>query len=98
MSLLPPTGPAEDLYIVYHQLPLKALPDPTGIPFHIQAQPIFMDQPHTTQEQVDQATRYETTNPLPYDHFVGVGLTGEPAPPQINQPDFLSVNDDMLWV
>lgn len=95
-SNLPATGPGEDLYMVYQIHPYKTLPDPPGFPFHIQAQPIFMDQPHTSEKDVIQMTTEELTNPLPFNHFVGTGLNGGP-PRQINQPDFLSVNEDIYF-
>jgi hypothetical protein len=86
------TGPPEDLYTVYHNKPHKALPDPKGIPFHVQGQPITFDQPHIDANDVVQATQDTTVNPLPFNHFVGVGLNGGPVE-QINQPDFLGVNE-----
>lgn len=87
-------GPADDLEIAYLHHPGKTLPDPKGLPFHLQGQPIYFDQPHVTYEQVEQATQYKTSNPFPYGRFIGVGLNGSP-PRQINQPDFLSINDDI---
>jgi hypothetical protein len=92
--MLPPTGLGEDLYMTYIQHPHKALPDPPGFPFHIQAQPVYFEQPHIDAMDVAQATQDNPTNPLPFDHFVGVGLNGEP-PRQINQPDFLGINEDI---
>lgn len=89
------TGPGTDLEVGYLQHPMKSLPDPPGFPFDRQGQPIPFDQPHVSTEQVVQMTQYTDTNPLPFQHFVGVGLTGDPAPRQINQPQFLSVNEDI---
>ena len=54
----------------------------------------MFDQPHIDQRDVLQATTYLDTNSLPYNHFIGVGVNGQP-PRQINQPDFLSVNEDI---
>lgn len=88
------TGPAEDLYMEYATQPAVVLPPPRGFPFNIQGKPVYFDQPHIGPEQVAQATQYQTTNPLPFQHFVGVGINGG-IPKQINQPDFLGVNEDI---
>lgn len=88
------TGPAEDLEIVYLNHPTKTLPDPKGFPFDLQGSPIFFDQPHINSRDVMQATQDLSVNPLPYERFIGVGVNGA-APRQINQPDFLSINDDI---
>lgn len=91
---LPASGEGQDLYRSTMRHPYRHLPDPKGIPFYKQGTQIIFDQPHIDQRDVTQATTYLETNPLPYGHFVGVGLNGE-APRQINQPDFLSINDDI---
>jgi len=88
------TGPAEDLYLAYMHRPVQMLPDPEGLPFHVQGHPIYFDQPHISQEDVQQATTDKPVNPLPFHHFVGVGIAGNP-PKQINQPDFISINEDI---
>lgn len=84
-------GPGYDLetfaYIRGHY---QVLPPPknTSIPFHLQGAPLPDPlQKHTQNPQIDQATHYTTTNPLPYGHFVGTFHK------QINQPQFLSVNE-----
>lgn len=92
---LPATGLGDDLYITYMLHPHKTLPDPPGFPFHIQGQPIYFDQPHTSPLDIAQATQDKPTNPLPFNHFVGVGVNGGP-PRQINQPDFLGINEDIF--
>lgn len=93
-SFLEMTGPAEDLEVNYMLKPTMVLPDPKGIPFRKQGVPIYFDQPHITQYDVEQATNYFSVNPLPFDRFYGIGVNGGP-PRQINQPDFLSINEDI---
>jgi len=90
------TGPAEDLEIGYLEHPTRTLPDPRGFPFDKQGQPIPFDQPHIDSFDVSQATTLDLkSNPLPYQRFIGRGIAGQP-PRQINQPDFLSINDDIV--
>lgn len=86
------SGPAYDLEYQYLLHPDKTLPDPPGFPFDKQGQPIFFDQPHTTELEIAIATHTPGPNPLPFGHFVGTGLFGE-RPSQIHQPDYLSVNE-----
>ena len=93
ISYLDSTGPGEDLetfaYIRHHY---TFLPNPPGlIPFGIQGRPLpDMSQKHVQQPQVKQATTIQKTNDLPYGHFVGTFHR------QINQPQFLSVNDQLF--
>lgn len=90
------TGPSYDLEHTYLKHPDKTLPDPVGFPFDKQGQPIFFDQPHITPLDVTVATNPPGSNPLPYGHFIGVGLSGQP-PRQINQPDFLGINETITF-
>ena len=85
-------GPSEDLEINYIKKPTMMLPDPPGIPFNKQGVPIYFDQPHTSHQEILQATTNTRTDPLPFQRFVGVGLNNK-RPKQINQPDFLGVNE-----
>ena len=97
-SYLRVTGPGYDLESQYLKQPTKTLPDPSGFPFDLQGIPIYFDQPHINSQDVSIATHTATTNPLPYNRFVGVGLPGQSGPPkQINQPDFLSINDTITF-
>jgi hypothetical protein len=91
-SYLNMTGRADDLEAMYLVHPAKTLPDPPGFPFDVQGQPIWFDQPHTTPLEMAVATHPPTNNPLPFQSFVGVGYQGQ-IPRQINQPEFLSVNE-----
>lgn len=95
-SYLRAVGPAYDLEHNYLKHPDRTLPDPPGFPFDKQGQPIFFDQPHVTPLEVGIATHTPTANPLPFGHFVGVGLFGG-RPSQINQPEFLSVNETITF-
>lgn len=90
------TGPAYDLEATYLKHPTKTLPDPPGYPFHMQGMPIYFDQPHIGPTEIVVATGATKTNPLPFGHFIGVGVNGA-APKQINQPDFLSINEDIYF-
>jgi hypothetical protein len=84
------TGPAEDIEMFdYIRNEYPTLPDPPGdIPFYEQAFPLPDPyQRHTSSEQVIQATTYQDFNPLPFTRFVGTSTE------QINQPQFLSVNE-----
>lgn len=69
------------------------LPDPgNNIPFNIQGQPIpDYQQVHVTSGQVLQATNYLTNNPWPFTRFVGKFQR------QINQPQFLSINEQIYF-
>ena len=86
------TGPAEDLETFnYIRDAIPHLPDPPGfIPFHRQGQPI-PDQfkPQTGEPEVVHATNAQSTNPLPFTRWHGTTVR------QINQPQFLSVNEDI---
>lgn len=92
IPFLEATGPAYDLETFsYMRNAYAVLPDPPGlIPFHKQGAPIpDIYQVHTGPPQVIQATTFQETNPLPFTRFVGTSLR------QINQPQFLSVNEDI---
>lgn len=84
------TGPAEDLEVFgYLRNGIQVLPDPEGdIPFHKQGQPIHTTYfNNATAESVVIATTNTDFNPLPFTRFVGTNTT------QVNQPQFLSVNE-----
>lgn len=86
------TGPADDLEVLnYTKIGHTFLPDPQGdIPFYVQGKPIPDPyQVHTQPPQITQATTYCDNNPLPFTRFVGTFTR------QINQPGFLSVNEDI---
>ena len=95
MSFIPyleTTGPADDLETFsYLRNAFTVLPEPPGaIPFHTQGQPIpDIYQVHTGPAQVLQATTVQNVNPLPFTRFVGTSVR------QVNQPQFLSVNEDI---
>lgn len=62
-----------------------------SIPFGIQpAMPPDPYQTHTQPAEVQQLAEVNQTNYLPFFHFTG------PHPIQINQPQFLSVNDQLF--
>lgn len=67
------------------------LPNPPGdIPFHTQGQPLpDIYNVHTQAIEVEQATKFKSKNPLPFTRFVGTFIR------QINQPQFISVNEDI---
>ncbi len=69
------------------------LPNPRGIPFHLQGMPIPDPlQKHATaiqQDVVDSA--YNTANTLPLGRFLGTVW------PQQNQPKFLGVNERVVF-
>lgn len=77
----------------YQRNEFVVLPDPVGdIPFHVQGQPIpDYQQKHITAGQVVQATNFLTNNPWPFTRFVGK------FPRQINQPQFLSINEQIYF-
>lgn len=84
------TGANDDLeHFAVQRKEFSVLPPPkSSIPFNRQGQPIPDPlQVHTHQAEVRQETTPLTTNPLPYHRFHG------PFPRQINQPQFLAVND-----
>jgi len=87
-------GPGYDIEVNYLRRPHLTLPNPAGFPFDKQGMPIYFDQPHISPLDVAVATKTMSTNPLPYGHFIGVGINGAP-PRQINQPDFLSISEDI---
>lgn len=66
-------------------------PQGTDIPFDIQAPPIHNGQfKYVQPREVKIETTYAQSNPLPFLHFTG------PFPTQVNQPQFLSVNDQII--
>jgi hypothetical protein len=86
------SGPSDDIEVFsYFRNEFPVLPDPKGaIPFHLQGKPIpDMFNKHTDPIQVTVATTNQPTNPLPFTRFVGTFVR------QINQPGFLSVNEDI---
>ena len=86
-------GYSDDLEtFAYTRNDFKILPDPPGnIPFGIQGHPIpDYQQVHVTAGQVYQATHFLKTNPWPFTRFVGKFQR------QINQPDFLSINEEIF--
>lgn len=88
------TGPAWDLEtFAYQRGGFPDLPPPQGsIPFNIQGMPLpDIYQTHTQAEQVYQLVGYHPTNPLPFQHFVGAFHQ------QVHQPQFLSVNEAIVW-
>lgn len=88
------SGPAFDLETrAYMRKTFPVLPDPsTGIPFHMQGAPLPDPlQTHTVHPDVKQATHNLVSNSLPFHHFVGTFHA------QINQPQFLGVNEKIYW-
>ena len=93
MSFIPyleSTGPGYDLEtFAYLRNGYAVLPDPRGdIPFHVHGKPI-PDQYYKSANatSVEVATTYADTNPLPFTRWIGTSTR------QINQPQFLSVNE-----
>lgn len=94
------TGPAADLEAkaVYLINPEKPLPDPRGsIPFGVQSQQIIMPQPRVSQSEITQMEVTTSSNPLPFQNgrFFGVPVANDSQVRQINQPGFLSVNEEI---
>lgn len=87
------TGPPEDLEtFAYQRGGFASLPDPEGIPFGVQALPLpDIYQSHTQPLEMAQMTGFPVTNSLPFDRFVGTFHQ------QVHQPQFLSVNEQILW-
>lgn len=97
--LLKITGPGQDLETVYMHNPDRALPHPKGsIPFEKQGVQIMFDQPHVGKGERAQMIDDKPSNPLPLfgDRFIGKPLLSK-RPRQINQPGFLSVNEDIYF-
>lgn len=97
--LLKITGPGRDLEVVYMHNPDRSLPHPKGtIPFEKQGVQLMFDQPHVSRDERNQMIDNKSTNPLPLygDRFVGQPLLSK-LPRQINQPGFLSVNEDIYF-
>lgn len=93
-SLIPfleTSGPAADLEtFAYLRNEFPVLPDPqSDIPFHKQGMPLPDPFVNVGASQVVQATTIQPINPFPFGHFVGK------VPRQINQPQFLSINEDI---
>lgn len=66
------TGPGYDLENFYIKKPVSLLPDPPGIPFGKQGQPIpDIQQRHVSYREVNYATHPDEPNPLPYTYWVG---------------------------
>ena len=96
--LLKIPGPAADLEAVYLMNPEKPLPDPRGrIPFGKQGEQIIMPQSRVAPAEIKQMKVTTTSNPLPFTHgrFFGVPVADETKVRQINQPGFLSVNEEI---
>lgn len=92
------SGPSFDNYTKvlhtygYIPLPFQLAPDPANVVLHQQGVPIPDPlQKHSVREDVKQATHILGSNPLPYHHFIGL------SDQQINQPQFLGVNEKILW-
>lgn len=96
--LLNITGQAADLEAVYLLNPAKPLPDPRGsIPFGIQGEQIIMAQSRISQAEIKQMEVTTVSNHLPFTHgrFFGLPVADETRVRQINQPGFLSVNEEI---
>jgi hypothetical protein len=94
------TGPASDLEAVYMVHPDRALPHPKGnIPFNHQGIQIIFEQDHISNQEKIQMLDTKSTNPLPFTHnrFIGLPLPNTTRSRQINQPGFLSVNEDIYF-
>jgi hypothetical protein len=91
------TGPAADLESVYLINPEKPLPDPKGLVFNKQGVQIIPPQPHVAKAEVKQMEVATSSNPLPFSHgrFFGVPVADTSTVRQINQPGFLSVNEEI---
>lgn len=92
------TGPAADLEARFILHGDKPLPDPRGsIPFTKMGEQIIMPQPRVQQPEVKQMVVSTTSNRLPFTHgrFFGVPVAQETKVRQINQPGFLSVNEEI---
>lgn len=92
------TGPAADLAAIYLINPAKPLPDPPGsIPFGKQGEQIVIEQHRVSKEEIKQMEVSTVSNPLPFSHgrFFGVPIADETKVRQINQPGFLSVNEEI---
>lgn len=93
MSYRSTPGPGHDLEAfalergTYLTLPKPAIP----VPFGQQGiQILDFQNRHTTAPQIAQVTGFHSTNPLPYERFVG------PFHRHVNEPQFLSVNENMF--
>lgn len=94
------TGPSQDLEAVYLQHPERTLPHPKGrIPFKKQGVQIMPEQYHVQNIELHQMTKNTLTNPLPFsrNRFIGLPAVTDDQPRQINQPQFLSVNEDIYF-
>lgn len=85
-------GPGHDLEVFayenreYYTLPKPKIPTPFGV----QGEQILdFQNRHTEAAQVSQAIGFHSTNPLPYERFVG------PFHRHVNEPQPLSVNETM---
>ena len=92
------SGPASDLatkrYYTfgYRAFPVVTVPEPYNVVLHLQGSPLPDPlQKHSVVEDVKQATHYLKSNPLPYHHFIGL------SDDQINQPQYLGVNEKIVW-
>jgi hypothetical protein len=94
------TGPASDLEAVYMVHPDRALPHPKGtIPFNKPGIQIIFEQEHISNQEKVQMLDTKKTNHLPFTHnrFIGTPLPSTTRSRQINQPGFLSVNEDIYF-
>lgn len=82
-------GTGADLETFAYQVrSLPLLPNPPGIPFHQQGMQLL--DPYwqsVNPTAVALCTTIQSTNPLPYQHFVGTN------PQNLHVPQFLSIND-----
>lgn len=87
------TGPGHDLEVFsYERKAFVTLPRPNiALPFGQQGQQILdFKNRHTEAPQVSQMSGFHTTNPLPFERFVGPFLR------HVNEPLPLSVNETMF--
>lgn len=77
----------------YTKFPFRMIPNPSNLPFHIQAMPIEDPlQVHTqTQQRNVMKSSYNTSNTLPHGRFLGTDWS------QNNQPHFLGANERIVW-
>lgn len=86
-------GPSWDLEMFSKQRgKYTKLPDPGNLPYGTQADPIpDFQQRHTSLREIRQVVGYHFTNPLIGGRFLGTSTE------QVNQPEFLSVNERANW-
>lgn len=93
MSYRSTPGPGHDLEsFSYERSAYVTLPQPNiALPFKQQGiQILDFQNRHTTAPQIAQVTGFHSSNPLPFERFVG------PFRRHVNEPQFLSVNENMF--